>query len=1484
MYLRLRFLVADPNWLGLKLEACMRDGHDMSTQRNHQHRHKARVSRPSRQDTSLPTRRLFTTKGHLSHRGDLKLPKAARQSCLPISNNQPYLSHSPLLWLSNPKTLPICHPVAALHSKAYIRRVQLDHAPQSIRPCDFQEDEQNKMLERFRSCIPRHFSGSGNVEAAWASFEELRTSNMLLNLPLDSLTQFAAWMYEISRIPPRNPMPQRDLKHEERLRRLHDAFRLRADNSVEPDLSTVRMWTSFLAVQILVLTGRLNKALQMVTASFTEGPIAPQHMLSLQQIFLASVRRHSFEDGLSILVKFWPSISHHLCVYQPKEQSEMDAASEGLRKSIAATLGTAEEAAVRLQNLKNTSLQEIGWSIFAFVYAVDWNANFPKMYRNLIFNRVPIPWDAQIRIFTASLSNGAYVDAYVMRKHILSAFPHVNAGEELSRIARAFPELATPNVLALKAASMAKSRLRTFVDSPDISQMDALSIWQDIESCDGFVRRLRSWNETELRDDELLAYARAIVEHSRAKPGDTDIHNAVESARVLDQVTDKLTRRSYARRGRGAEHARVPAFLWHSLTLKGQLSTVVDMLAKDVGGQWYPDFLRAVTQLFLAGLRLHTLEVAFGYLVTLWHVVVRHLDVGNARFKGKMAQESAELRQVVFTTFAAIDDPIAWVTNVPKTPEASNVATLIFFMLFNEQRDYDQAWRVFDDLQVQRLSVSYDAHLYLLKMLISGHAFDFANRVYHSIDVNFPQRAQTLELRSKDELHLGLNLSSLQGDYEHAEECFAAIKSRGLLTGGVRRRLLHAHAVGGDTERVHELFYQFFPANQAIPPSSKPTARDYREVIYAHVRAGDLQGINHWLDEMAQGNIPPDASIYNMILLAFAKSSDLESASAVLARMTENGVKPDRTSYTTVLSIMADRKDPVSAEQLYQRALDEGIVPDDVMTMSLMDAHVEAGSWRGVIRAFDYLQKSKKRSDRHTVHLYNTLLKAYVLIGAPFTVVSSVFRRFEGLKLTPTIHTYSLLIQSACDSGRMDVARNLFQRLDAMPLHGKAKTHIDAYVMTILMAGFLRNGEKEMARSVYDDMIDRGLQPRAVTFGVIIQFYANERSEEGLRIAEDFMQSLLAAEGSQRAWLGSAPGGRSKALEAVFGPLMSIYGRQLDAAAVETQFDKMIANGGQPTLVALTMLMDAYRRVDNLAGVQEIWKEIVQVAQRISQSDLFERLPSPTRPPSKPVDVPHRQANILCLPLSVYIDALSAAGHHVEIATTWRQVKDWGFSFDAHNWNHLAVALVRAGEVERAFELVERVLVPYQRQAHVSVRTRRKDPKSPLTFVGSDAGAPPPDPARSDGGEGEQAADGAEDAEEEDSSPRAPTRPPNRRMEAVDTSTKQQHWLSSLDDDAEADVAQPLHELQQMSVAWHAWRTHGATLRALGGALGRLGSGRRVRPVGGGVLQDEDPRRMSAGEAEAFYAREREEAEEILARVHGRYPNAVRLVERREMH
>ncbi|TBU33124.1 hypothetical protein BD311DRAFT_713167 [Dichomitus squalens] len=690
-------------------------------------------------------------------------------------------------------------------------------------------------------------------------------------------------------------------------------------------------------------------------------------------------------------------------------------------------------------------------------------------------------------------------------------------------------------------------------------------------------------------------------------------------------------------------------------------------------------------------------------------------------------------------------------------------------------------------------------------------------------------------------------LTAHQGDVRRCEEHYHMLDKRGFVRQDHRASLMHAYAKAGQPTRVVELFNQFFPDPPTTKSSSpRPNLVHYTTVILAFSQVGDLNGVNTWVQKLSQQGLRPDLHVYSIILQSFAMHGDIDSMSSLLDQMRSSGVQVTVHMYTTLIATLAKRNDPMGAERLYKHAVSEGVVPDRVMISAIMNAHVEAGSWEGAIRAFDYLKSSGKAGEGVTIEVFNTLMKAYVLIGAPFRLVANLFRQLDRAKLRPDSRTFALLIQSACDNGFMDIAEDLYREMErlaqTMP-HASLKANV--YVLTIMMNGYLRMGKRIKARGIFELMKSLSINANAITYAAILKAYGEQKTSQGMQVAEEFLESLLSSE-SENNWLQTT-GGRRLTLDTVYRPLMNAYAQRQQPADVERLHSAMANAGQKPTLGTTTLLLDAYRRSGDVEAVEALWPRAFRLGIEFMKQNA---LLSPMT--GKPSD--NAYGTLLCVPLSIVIDAFSAAGKHREVAQAWKALKDQGLQFDSHNWNHLVIALVRAGEPVRAFDVVENVILRYQRQSrHQATRERDTNPASPLLLD-----LPPP-----------------EEGDLPPPPPEAPLHSPARRTGAAEKLTRRlRHQGGSLEEKGTEDFAHPLHLLHTMSPVWNLWRPHGATLVLLGRVLDHLKSGRLVQAVRPGVDTDFEQAAVDAEEIR----RRTEAAGRLLGEVHDQFPETVQLV------
>lgn len=816
------------------------------------------------------------------------------------------------------------------------------------------------------------------------------------------------------------------------------------------------------------------------------------------------------------------------------------------------------------------------------------------------------------------------------------------------------------------------------------------------------------------------------------------------------------------------------------------------------------------------------------FLILEWKQIGPHLlGWSSGAFFNSQEMRGRAVRRIAFRILATIPRPhrvLADHDDWEEFPKHRMGELLV--EVFGTTDFPEKALPVLAEMKKQNLVASNALQLNLVRALALKSKFEQANALFASIPVE----------RYHHYLSTGLKLYARQGDEVRAREFFNQIAEipEGVAKGD-SQALIYSYTNQGKVDEAVEIFNAFFPEGPDGRRLNDPDPVHYTLIIHGYAERCDWESMNNWLEMMVNDGFKPGVILYTIILRSFAIRGDVDSLATVLSQMRAAGIQPSVVSYTVIITLLANRMDPVGAEAIFKRALADGIVPDRQMISALMNAHVEAGSWEGVIRAFDYLKDHPGTVSLLTIEVYNTLLKAYILLGAPFRIVSKLFRKLEQVNVQPDVFTFSLLIQSACDAKQMRVASDIFWEMDALSAE-RPELKANVYIMTILLAGFLRTGQKVRAKAVYDEMRERQIQPTAITFSEIIKSYSYERTDESFRIAEEFVKTLADAERDQQTW-NKPTNNEKSALDYIYGPLMKAYAHEKRPDDVERLFLARLEKEGEPTLGLLTTLLNAYRNSGNIEAVQQTWPQVFQLGLQYSRvNSLFDGFND------NDPDRERLKSNILCVPLSIYIDALSAAGLHLDVAAIWRKFQATGFTFDSHNWNHLLVALIRAGEPERAFEIIEKVILPYRYQAERIALKRDTHPSSPLQ---SDVEPPEYPRPRSE----------------------APMHSARLRAFAAHTASRTMGPASILDDPEYADdFAHPLHILHQISPSWNTWKPHIVTMDILLGTLTRLQAGFVLKPI---------PPYGALGIADE---RDETTAREIMDRIYSNFPETVRLV------
>ena len=519
------------------------------------------------------------------------------------------------------------------------------------------------------------------------------------------------------------------------------------------------------------------------------------------------------------------------------------------------------------------------------------------------------------------------------------------------------------------------------------------------------------------------------------------------------------------------------------------------------------------------------------------------------------------------------------------------------------------------------------------------------------------------------------------GHLQTARSAFAQIQHDGYVpTVRDTELLLRTCAAVGPVAALEAVVEEFFPddlrllktdaldAQEGLTTGNRTSQQRRRAItrayIRVHVAAEDLAAVEPWWQRLQMQSGGPNTRDYNILMQLYARKGDFAQCQLLLEEMSRSGVEPDAASFTSVMAAHASKRDYIAAGRTIADMQQRGIVVDPIAIGSMMNVAIETGNWQGVAKIYESLDESMRLDSA----IAGTMMKALMLLGAPYDEIKKLFSRTFPVAARASQRAWSIIIQSACDAGRVEDAHKFLtiSMLDEQPFRQP-----NSYAFTVLVAFYLRKGDIINAKRVFSQMDYSGVPLTSVAYSLVIRSLLKDNSVDKDSVHR-FAEELLV----DRPWSRVDPRGRGCDTENIITPVMMEASRLGNTAQVEQYMQRLAEQDVIPSITVSTILMDAYRKAGDLDKMRMVWKHIFRSA--CQMREMRDR---------------NGPSNILCIPWSIFLDGLTTACQHGEAFDTWRLLAENGFGFDAQNWNHLAVALMRSGQPERAFDVVENVLL-----------------------------------------------------------------------------------------------------------------------------------------------------------------------------------------------
>ncbi|ODN75071.1 hypothetical protein L202_06289 [Cryptococcus amylolentus CBS 6039] len=671
---------------------------------------------------------------------------------------------------------------------------------------------------------------------------------------------------------------------------------------------------------------------------------------------------------------------------------------------------------------------------------------------------------------------------------------------------------------------------------------------------------------------------------------------------------------------------------------------------------------------------------------------MRYHLLGQARFDNRIS--ALQVVDIFGRAVSRITNPAQWWIDeyiTTPTKDMEWMGSFIVSALSQDKTRLGEALALHDEIISRQIHITPSISFFICQQM-AIYRIPSARATFHRMLELHPNPPRT-------SLRRIMHFAARVGWEEEEANAWDLLNEKGVPTIWEKTILASVYAFQGRVELVKKVLGERFPG-------WRDNAEGLQVLFTAYINNNEAALAEETLFQI--DTFSPRLYVYNALLQLYADQGNLIPALELFDRLLEHPtLRPTKHSYTALITLFANRRDPTNAHNVFESMADAGIQPDALAYAAVINAEVEAGDWSEAARSWT---KAPAKVREHRTVL-SAVLKALVWLPAPTEHVVGIFRRIRN----PSRHAWALVIQSACDSGNMDLARELYTEMDVASRRG-ANPAPDVYTFSILLHGYMRADDSASARAVYDEMTERGILPSSVTYGIVIQSFADTRGARSLEQAHDFATSVYRE--VQKGKIADVGADKFNTRRNIFTPLAIAHGKLQNWERAQSYFDlidpteepldpetdNFLAASPQQKIITWSQLMDVHRRAGDVAQVVKIWGDLFRFA--IDAIPLVARNESEEADMNRAfggsnINVPgggkHSRKripeSILCIPLSIALDSVSSVGDAKAVRKLWSSVSHYHFGFDAANYNHYAIALARTGDVEGAFRITEKVLM-----------------------------------------------------------------------------------------------------------------------------------------------------------------------------------------------
>ncbi|ORX33379.1 hypothetical protein BD324DRAFT_606249, partial [Kockovaella imperatae] len=673
-------------------------------------------------------------------------------------------------------------------------------------------------------------------------------------------------------------------------------------------------------------------------------------------------------------------------------------------------------------------------------------------------------------------------------------------------------------------------------------------------------------------------------------------------------------------------------------------------------------------------------------------------------------------RQIMFNALATMPGPVEWFAqNVGWEYENSDKVGIMYTALTRYSSKVNDALEFVEQLYTNKLPIPLDASarhcwaLFRLGQTEDAQALYALTRSQHT--------GMTHQYLSKM-----LAIFATHGLYAEASTVYAEIDKLFSPTFADKIAIAEKQSRQGRPEAVLQLLGQNFGPQWTEDPS-------LLSILFqanANTGANASEATERLYQRLVQTR--PTVALHNIMIKFYTEQGDADKALTVFRSLLRSDVGPNHATFEQLLWMYAERIDLSNIFVLLDAMRGAGVQVTETISATIIRAYVNAGDWDGAAQYWQSLAPEMQNSSP----VAGALLRAFVMLAAPPSIVLSVFRGIRN----PSNSHWSLLLLSYCDAGQMAAAAKILESMDRRARTSAKSPTPDLYAFSILLYGYLRNGQNDLAQATYNEMRRRRKLPSVATYNAITQSFidSGRASEERLDRVHRFAMAvhMVAKEGGVEARR------HGDEIQAMFASMITLAGDIGQIENARAYFDASLPDTSKPKLRDLKSvgrLMDVYRKQGDSENVMKLWKTAMSMAKTL-RGDSIDLSKSLIGTSSSDTSVKgFVPSTTLAVCLSITMETLADVGEYAVLKDVWNEARMEGFGFTPTNFDIYAIALAKTGDVEGAFYIVDKVMVPrykmmqdHRAQTIQAIRQMQERPAGSLSgepLVKAPSGATP---------------------------------------------------------------------------------------------------------------------------------------------------------------